>query len=65
MTWTYPRTGSTSDLDPGYLKEVQFSNSAFHLGLNKWIYNNKNKPMLHIDMHGKGLRNRTGTVEPN
>ena len=61
MYWTDGRTGSTADLDPGMLNDLQMEVSAFHWALHKFAYNNYNKPLLHLDIHGKGTR--TGARE--
>ena len=61
MYWNNARTGSSADLDPGFLNDAQQEVSAFHIALHKFAYNNYDKPLLHLDIHGKS--SRTGARE--
>lgn len=56
MTWTDPRQNNKYDLDPNYLNDNITEFSAFHVALHKWVSNNKDTPLLHLDIHGKGKR---------
>jgi len=40
-------------VDPNYLTEALFEKSAFHWSLHAWARANPDKPLLHIDIHGK------------
>ncbi len=42
-----------NDLDPNYLLPEMFAESPFHQCLHKWIEINGNKPLMHLDIHGK------------
>jgi len=54
MYWATPRTSTSADLDGGnLLNDAEQDASAFHKALHKFAYNNFDKPLLHLDLHGK------------
>jgi hypothetical protein len=50
-------------LDPNYLAESQFEHSSFHQCLHKFIQENKDLPLLHIDIHGKKDRKNNSDID--
>jgi len=40
-----------------------FKDSKFHCALHKWALVNKNKPLFHIDIHGKKNRKNNADLD--
>jgi len=51
--WSKSTELSKKNLDPNYLQMKNFGKSPFHQSLQAFRIKNMDKPILHIDIHGK------------
>lgn len=61
--WSKSAKLSTKNLDPNYLKKCKFEKSPFHQSLQAIRIKNIDKPLLHIDIHGKKDSNEKTTLD--
>lgn len=53
MFWGKTNVIDEKDMDPNYLIPKNIESSPFHQILHKWAFINTDKPLFHIDIHGK------------
>lgn len=61
--WSKSTILSYKNLDPNYLKKSKFEKSPFHQSLHAFRIKNIDKPLLHIDIHGKKDSNIKTTLD--
>ncbi len=57
--WAPDHKLNDHDVDPHYLLSNNLSHSPFHRMLHAWALANHEKPLVHIDIHGKMDRKDT------
>lgn len=66
--WQHDTPLRAGNLDPNYLRRKHFASSPFHCALHAFTQKFENKPVLHIDLHGKvnrrGNRNIDMGIKP-
>ena len=56
--WSKDHKLNEVDLDPNYLQLMNIGKSPFHQVLHRFQMENTDKPLLHVDIHGKMDRSK-------
>jgi hypothetical protein len=61
--WGATNLISDTDIDPNYLLPKMFADNPFHQSLHKWANINPERPLFHVDIHGKCDRENNCEVD--